>query len=207
MTSPITQALDPYSTKAKDSGTHAPHEKVKALHDIVKKVKTGMLTTRSSDGSLHARAMAPAGPFSPHQVCLVFIANNASHKFDEIQNDAHVNVSFYDEHSTSWASYSGIARVSQDKAEIEKHWSHLTSAWFGDLGDGVHTGDQTDPRVSIIEVIPDSIRYWVATGSKVGRAANIATSAITGKAAAPGQLSTITKEEIQLLENLDGLNH
>lgn len=57
------------------------------------------------------------------QVTLVFIANKASHKFEEIGNDSHVNVSFYNEKSTDWASYSGIAQVSQDKALIAKHWS------------------------------------------------------------------------------------
>ena len=57
------------------------------------------------------------------QATLVFIANKASHKFDEIQNDSHVNVSFYDENSTNWASYAGIARITQDKEKIAKHWS------------------------------------------------------------------------------------
>ena len=60
---------------------------------------------------------------SPTQATLVFIANKASHKFDEIQNDSHVNVSFYDENSTNWASYAGIARITQDKEKIAKHWS------------------------------------------------------------------------------------
>ena len=56
---------------------------------------------------------------------LAFIANTASGKFDEIENDAHVNVSFYDEASTNWVSYAGIARVSQDREKIAKHWSSL----------------------------------------------------------------------------------
>ncbi len=59
----------------------------------------------------------------PDQVNLVFIANRVSAKFDEIENDAHVNVSFYDEATTNWASYSGIAKITQDKTKIEKHWS------------------------------------------------------------------------------------
>jgi hypothetical protein len=37
----------------------------------------------------------------------------------------------------------------------------LTS-YFGDLNDGVHHGNEDDPRVSIIEVVPTEIRYWVA---------------------------------------------
>lgn len=60
---------------------------------------------------------------SPTQVNLVFIANIASDKFDEIKNDSHVNVSFYDASNTSWASYAGTAQISQDKEKIAKHWS------------------------------------------------------------------------------------
>ncbi len=73
-----------------------------------------------------------------------------------------------------------------------------TSAWFGDLGDGVHKGDRNDPRVAVIEVIPDEIRYWIATRGKVGQAVDIAVSAATGKTAAPGELRTITKDEVSI---------
>lgn len=52
--------LDPYSAKAQNDNL-TPQEKVDGLHSIVKKVKTGMLTTRSADGLMHSRAMAPAG--------------------------------------------------------------------------------------------------------------------------------------------------
>lgn len=132
--------LDPYTAKAEDN-THTPQEKIQGLHAIVKGVKTGMLTTRSADGHFHARAMAPAGrtcflssskycthpspvtAVHPDQVNLVFIANRVSAKFEEIENDAHVNVAFYDEATTNWASYSGIAKITQDKTKIAKHWS------------------------------------------------------------------------------------
>ncbi|KAI0821685.1 hypothetical protein BC628DRAFT_1329112 [Trametes gibbosa] len=193
--------LDPYTAQAEDNH-HTPQEKIQGLHEIVKRVKTGLLTTRSASGHLHSRAMAPAGPVHPDQVNLVFIANRVSNKFEEIENDTHVNVSFYDESTTNWASYAGIAKVSQDKEKIAKHWSRATSAWFGDLKDGVHKGDQNDPRVAVIEVIPDEIRYWVATRTKVGQAVDIAVSAVTGHTAAPGELRTITKAEIQLVQGL-----
>ena len=41
---------------------------------------------------------------SETQLTLTFIANNVSHKFEEIQNDSHVNVSFLDPSTTNWAS-------------------------------------------------------------------------------------------------------
>lgn len=77
-----------------------------------------------------------------------------------------------------------------------------TSAWFGDLKDGVHKGDANDPRVSIIQVTPDEIRYWYPTKGKVGRAVEVGISAVTSKTASSGELRTITKDEVQLTEGL-----
>lgn len=71
-----------------------------------------------------------------------------------------------------------------------------TGAWFGNLKDGVHKGDQNDPRVAIIEVIPQEIRYWIATQGVVGRTVDVTVSAVSGKTAAPGELRTITKHEV-----------
>jgi len=42
---------------------------------------------------------------SEMDLSLLFIANNVSHKFEEIHNDAHVNVSFLNPETTNWASY------------------------------------------------------------------------------------------------------
>ncbi|KDQ57465.1 hypothetical protein JAAARDRAFT_47435 [Jaapia argillacea MUCL 33604] len=201
MSSTTNKSLDPYTEKA-ENNTHSPQEKIEGLHEIIKAAGSGMLVTRAADGHLHSRAMAPAGPHGASQVNLIFIANNSSHKFEEIQHDSHVNVSFYDVKTTNWASYAGTARITQDKDLIKKHWSSIISGYFGDLGDGIHKGNEHDPRVSIIEVIPEEIRYWVATSGAVGRTLQVAVGAATGKGAAPGELRTITKEEIQLTQGL-----
>lgn len=57
--------LDPYTAKALNTDL-TPQQKIEGLHGIIKKVKTGMLTTRTSDGRLHSRAMAPAGRMLIH---------------------------------------------------------------------------------------------------------------------------------------------
>ncbi|KAJ7703244.1 hypothetical protein B0H17DRAFT_1042452 [Mycena rosella] len=192
--------LDPYTANAENT-TLSAQEKIAGLHAIVKSAQTGMLTTHGADGHLHSRAMIPSSPFDDGtQVTLIFLANNSTAKFDEIKNDSHVNVSFCDTNSTSWASYSGTARISQDKELIRKHFSSSMSAYFGDLKDGVHKGTVDDPRISVIEVVPEEIRYWVATKGSIARAADVAISKVTGNAAAPGELRTITQTEIQLTQ-------
>ncbi|KAF9564724.1 hypothetical protein CPC08DRAFT_705024 [Agrocybe pediades] len=197
--------LDPYTSQAKSHHT-TPQEKITALKEIIKSTETAMLTTRSADGHLHSRAMVPVAPDSETQLTLNFIANNVSHKFAEIENDSHVNVSFLNPTTTSWASFAGQARIIEDREEIKKHWSSGTSAWFGDLKDGVHKGDSDDPRVAMIQVIPDEIQFWYATKGKVGRALEIGLDAVTGKTASPGELQVITKNEIQLTQGLHAVN-
>ncbi len=70
------------------------------------------------------------------------------------------------------------------------------AAYFGDLKDGVHKGDQSDPRISVIEVVPDEVRLWVATKGVVGRAIENAVSNVTSGVSTPGDLITIGKAEV-----------
>lgn len=75
------------------------------------------------------------------------------------------------------------------------------TGYIGDLKDGVHRGDKDDPRLAVIEVIPDEIKYWITKHSSVVREAQVAASALRGKATAPGELRTITKEEVSVCLN------
>ncbi|KAF8556396.1 hypothetical protein OG21DRAFT_1506670 [Imleria badia] len=189
--------LDPY-TRIAESKDVPLLQKITDLQQVVKAAKTGMLVTRDSNDNLHSRAMTPANVSGESQLNLVFLANNISSKFEEIENDSHVNVSFFDPSSTDWASYSGRARVTQDKELIHKHWSMFVSGYIGNLGDGVHKGDEGDPRVAVIEIIPDEIKYWISEQTAISRGLQVAASVAMGKATAPGELRTIRKEEIQL---------
>ncbi len=81
---------------------------------------------------------------------------------------------------------------------VVAHSPTSVSAYFGDLKDGIHKGDENDPRVSVIEVIPDEVRYWVATKGTIGKAVDLAVNAATGKVSSPGELITITKAEVRI---------
>jgi general stress protein 26 len=191
------QHIDPYSEAAKNPDL-TPQDKIDGLKQVVAAAKIGMLTTRDKNGRLHSRAMAPVVQF-PH---MLFFANNASGKFEDIDSNHDVNLSFYDHSSTNWASVTGRAKVNNDRELIKKHWSTMHRAWFGDLGDGVHKGNSNDPRISLIEVVPEEIRYWYTTKGKVAQTVEIAASAVTGHVAAPGEIRVITAQELELVEGL-----
>lgn len=87
-----------------------------------------------------------------------FIANKESGKFDDLENDPSVNISWSDA-NTNWASAAGKATVITDAEKIKPIFNPMVKAWFDDKKDGVHTGDYNDPRVACIQVVPDEIRY------------------------------------------------
>jgi len=149
------------------------------------------------------------------QLNLIFLANNVSGKFEEIEHDSHANVSFFDPSTTSWVSYAGKARVSRDRDLIHKYWSTLfvspfyrpwilgadfnsLTDYIGDLEDGIHKGDADDPRISAIEVVPDEIRYWFATKGVVARTLQAAAGEALGNVTLQGELRTISKEEVSI---------
>jgi len=81
---------------------------------------------------------------------------------------------------------------------IAVDWTPLFSiaSYFGDLGDGIHKGDENDPRVAAIEVIPNEVRYWLATSGTISRSVQEIAAAAQGTVTIPGELRTITKEEV-----------
>jgi len=191
--------LDPYTAKAENNEL-TPQEKIDGFKAIVKAAgKTAMLTTHASDGRLHSRAMTPT---EWESLRFIFLGNNVSQKFDDIQSDSNVNLSFYDPSSTNWASVTGTASVTKDPVLIKENWGSFMKGYFGDLKDGVHKGDDNDPRISVIEVVPTEIRYWFTTSTKVGQAIETAKGAFMGHAMPPGEIRTINSEEIKLVQGL-----
>jgi general stress protein 26 len=133
--------LDPVTSKTTNTEITAL-QKIEGFHKLINNADAAMLVTRCESGALHSRAMSPCHrmpsqrlevrlvpdyriAIEPTQIDLFFIANNASHKFDELKYDSNVNVSFYDQKTTGWASVSGTAKVTQDKELIKKFWSPM----------------------------------------------------------------------------------
>lgn len=91
------------------------------------------------------------------------------------------------------------ASTIEDSPSLTSKLSSISS-YFGDLGDGVHKGDENDPRVAIIKVVPDEVRYWLATSGSLSRGVQEIASAAQGKVTIPGEMRTITKEEVSTLQ-------
>lgn len=126
------------------------------LFDVLEEFDTAMLVTRSSVGELRSRPMAVAERREDGDGKLYFATRADSPKVDELEADPTVNVSF--QSRTRFASVSGQAHVSRDRALIERLWSETWKTWF--------PGGKDDPELCVVVVDPDEGAYWDQSGAK-----------------------------------------
>ncbi|KAF4466028.1 blue-light-inducible Bli-3 [Fusarium albosuccineum] len=170
--------------------------KIEDLADFINKCKFGMMTTRgSASGNLVSRCMAVAAT-EAGGIDLLFHTNTESGKTDDLAADPHVNVSFVNA-SGEWASIAGTASVDTDRGLVSKHYTPTLKAWLGDLGDGVHDGSENDPRIGVIRVKTVSSTYSLVAKNIFSRAADVASSAVTGKPASPNSLREISEGDVR----------
>ena len=125
------------------------NDEIEKLHDLIGEIETAMMTTRRPDGHLVSRAMAvqKRAPGAD----LWFVTSRETMKLDELEEDPHVNLAFYKDRTREWISISGIARLTTDRATIEKLYAKDWKAWFPEEGDPRH-GTPDDPRLVLIGV-------------------------------------------------------
>lgn len=109
-------------------------------------------------------------------------------------------MSFLDPVSGSWASVSGTATVVSNPEAVVKHYTPSLKAWLGDLGDGVHDGGPTDPRIGIIRLEAKLVTYTVATKGMFGRAVDSVKGAATGEVPEISSIRELNEAELNECE-------
>jgi general stress protein 26 len=119
------------------------------LYEHIDDIEIAMMTTRRSDGHLQSRAMATQRRAAGAD--LWFVTSVGAAKLADIQQDPHVNLSYYKDGTMEWVSVSGLASVSRDRATIHELYAPDWKAWFENEGDPRH-GTADDPRMVLIAV-------------------------------------------------------
>lgn len=134
----------------------APHDSDarRRFHDILKSFSTAMLVTKTAGGGMHARPLAIAA--LDMTANLTFATSIDSPKAEEIERDPDVLVVFQSE--GAYASLSGVARLSRDRARINSLWQESWRLWFPDGKD--------DPKLCLLTVEAHDGEYWDNKGSQ-----------------------------------------
>lgn len=147
--SEITKETDPSVAKQYDNET-PKDQQWKEFYDLVDDKKISILSTYRKGVGPVGRSMAIAKRQGPD---FLYLANAHSRKFDDLALNKEVQITVQDTKTQDWISVSGEAvTTSNDDPRIKELYTSMISAWFGDLGDGVHDGTWKDPRMSLIEV-------------------------------------------------------
>ena len=102
-----------------------------------------------------------------------FLSSEDSHKNTELDRDESVTLYFQGSSHSDFLVLDGTAKVSKDKATIERLWDPTLKTWF--------TGGIDDPRITAIEVTPRDGYYWDTKHGNLVAGLKILIGAATGK--------------------------
>jgi len=119
------------------------------LYEHIDDIEIAMMTTRRWDGHLQSRAMATQKRASGAD--LWFVTREGMAKLADIEQDPHINLSYYKDRTREWVSVSGIASISRDRQKIHELYATDWKIYFPDEGDQRH-GTKDDPRMVLIGV-------------------------------------------------------
>jgi len=183
---------DPSVVKQYDRETPI-HQQIEEFYELADANKISLLVT-DREGSTVSRAMAVSAREGPD---FYYLANIHSAKIRDIEAHPDVNISFFNNSDMSWISVSGRATVSQNTPKIRELYNPIVSAWFGDMKDGVHSGNADDPRMSLIKVTTHRVSYYKSTKGKVARMADMAKAVGLGQVAQTGLLRELSGEVLE----------
>jgi general stress protein 26 len=182
-------------TKNPDRDTASPTgKKLDDLYKLIEGIEIAMFTTRRADGQLVSRPMATQERVSGTD--LWFVTDISSHKLDELEHDAHVNLAYYNVKSREWVSVAGTAQITQDRNLIKELYKPDWKAWFGDEG-GAKDGGPEDPRLALVLVEAQSVEYLVVTKPKPVVLFEVAKAMVTGTPPKVGEQRHLSERELR----------
>lgn len=161
---------------------------LKGLYELIDDIEIAMMTTRRADGRLVSRPMDTQDV--DEDADLWFMTLDDADKLDEIENDPHVNLAYYNMKTREYVSVSGTARITRDRARIRELYDASWKTWVEDEG-GDRNGGPNDPRFVLIEVHADSAIYLESTKSRPRQLFEIAKGFATGRTPDIGEIHEV----------------
>lgn len=147
-------------------------EAVEKIRELAKKAGTCFFCTQIKQSvAIKTRPMAVQK--IDDQGNLWFLSANDSHHNKEIAIDPFVQLFFQGSAHSDFLSIYGQASISEDKTRIDELWEPLLKTWF--------TEGKSDPRISVIKVVPSESYYWDNKHGNAIAFVKMVTGAVLGK--------------------------
>ncbi|WP_230660801.1 pyridoxamine 5'-phosphate oxidase family protein [Psychrobacter sp. I-STPA10] len=149
-------------------------EHLHKISELIKDVKFAMMTTTTHEGHLHACPMT-TNSFDLEKKEIWFIGDKQTETVADIERNPQINLAYTCHHDKDYVSINGTAELVDDKAILDKLWSHHYNAFYE------HGKD--DPNIQLIKVVPNGAEYWLSGNAVVNMFKMTAASVIDGKTA------------------------
>ena len=184
---------------ATDTAPHGAEDvptqkKLDDLYGLIDGISVAMFTTRRPDGQLVSRPMQTQERNGAADFW--FVTDVDHHKLEELQQDPHVNLSYYRDRTREWVSVSGRAIISRDRNLIRGLYQPDWKAWLGDEG-APNDGSAEDPRIALILVTADSVTYSKKDRPTPVVLFNLVKAMITGEPPKVADLREVSSEELR----------
>jgi general stress protein 26 len=147
-------------------------EAVEKIRSLIDKAGSCFFVTRANLNSSHkSRPMSVQKTDDAGNIW--FLSAKDSVKNMELAADTNVSLFFQGSSYSDFLELNGHAVVTDDRAKIEELWDPTVKAWF--------TEGINDPRISVIQFIPDSGYYWDNKHGNAIAGIKILISAVSGK--------------------------
>ena len=147
-------------------------EAVEKIRDLIDKSGSCFFVTSTSLNNSHkSRPMSVQKTDDAGNIW--FLSAKDSMKNMEIAADTDVTLYFQGSSYSDFLELNGHAVITDDRAKIEELWDPTVKAWF--------TEGKDDPRISVIQFIPDSGYYWDNKHGNAVAGIKVLISAISGK--------------------------
>ena len=131
------------------------NDEVERVWELMEKISICMLTTWDGN-NLHSRPMDARSRRAENTI--YFLTDARHHKDEEIARYPKLALAFADTGGQKYASVSGTATVSNDRAMIKELWEPTAKAWWD-------TPD--NPNIRVLKVTPTEAQYWDGPGTVV----------------------------------------
>lgn len=148
--------------------------------DDLKTFEMCMLVTRDAR---YLRSRPMKAHYNDDDGTVRFVTSIDAHKVEEIAESPVANLVFMKPDENSWVSVSGAARISVDRADIDRLWTDDGSAWMPASKD----------EAAILIVEPDIAEYWTYPESQLRAKWELLKGELTG---APPDLGENRKLEL-----------
>lgn len=132
--------------------SRAREDVVSRFIDLASDIEVAMLTTVSSDESLHSRPMLTLKPITLQE--LWFFTRADSTKAEEIERHRQVALTFSNPVRHRYVAVAGQADIVRDAQKARELWVPIAALWFPD--------GPEDAQLRLLRVKPRTIEYWDA---------------------------------------------